>query len=57
MNNDFYTYIGLTVVWIVKYIFIPVGVAILAGVITNRVLRPQLKDKRKNGLIRAAFKN
>ena len=55
MNNDFYTYIGLSVVWIEKYIFIPVGVAVLAGIITNRVLKPQPERQKKKRSHKSRF--
>ncbi len=56
MNNDFYTYIGLSVVWIMKYIFIPIGVAVLAGIITNIVLRPQPERQKKKRPQKSRFK-
>jgi hypothetical protein len=55
MNNDFYTYIGLSVVWIVKYILIPIGVAVLAGIITNRVLKPQPERQKKKRSHKSRF--
>ncbi len=47
MNNDFYHIIGLTVVWCAKYMFIPLGVAIFARVIAEKLLRPQPKGQKK----------
>ena len=57
MGNDFYTYIGLSVVWILKYIFIPIGVAVLAGIITNRVLHPNPQRQKKKRSYKNRFKN
>ena len=47
MNNDLYTNIGYTVVWCVKYIFIPIGVSVSARIISDKLLRPQPEKQRK----------
>ncbi len=46
MENGLYTGIGFAVVWCMKYICIPIGVAVIARVIADRLLRPQ-PDKQK----------
>lgn len=47
MNNEFYTSIGYFVVWCMKYIFVPFGVAISARVFVDKVLLPQPERQRK----------
>ncbi|HHV98957.1 MAG TPA: hypothetical protein GXX36_05880 [Clostridiaceae bacterium] len=48
MNTDFYTNIGLAVVWCMESIFIPVGVAVSARIIiAEKLLRSQPKRQRK----------
>ena len=47
MNKEFYTNIGYSVVWCVKYIFLPIGVAVSAKVIAAKLLRPQPNRQRK----------
>jgi len=47
MSNDLYTNIGYIFVWCVKYIFIPLGVAITARCVTDKLLRPQPDKQRK----------
>ena len=47
MNKEFYTNIGYSVVWCVKYIFIPIGVAVTARIIAAKLLRPQPNRQRK----------
>lgn len=46
MENGFYAGIGFAVVWCMKYICIPIGTAVLARIIADRLLRPQ-PDKQK----------
>ena len=36
MSNDLYTNIGYIFIWCVKYIFIPLGVAITARCVTDK---------------------
>jgi len=51
VNIDFYTGIGIAVVWCVKYILIPVGVAVTARILAEKILRSQperQKNKRSN---------
>jgi hypothetical protein len=50
MNDEFYTGIGLLVVWCMKYIFIPIGVGVAIMLITRRILRPQPERQRKKRL-------
>ena len=47
MNDDFYTNIGHAVVLCVKYVFIPLGVAITARIIAEKLLRPQPYRQKK----------
>ena len=47
MNNEMYINIGYAVVWCIKYIFIPVGVAFTARVLADKLLRPQPVRQRK----------
>jgi hypothetical protein len=47
MNNEFYTNIGFTIVLSMKYIFIPLGVAVFARIIAEKLLRPQPKRQKK----------
>ena len=47
MVDTFYVYIGIAVVWCVKYIFIPFGVAVSARVVAGKLLQPQPKRQRK----------
>ena len=47
MNNELYTNIGFIVVWCVKYIFIPLGVAISARIFVDKLLHPQPDRQRK----------
>lgn len=47
MSDEFYTNIGLVVVWCVKCIFIPLGVAITARIIVDKLLLPQPDRQRK----------
>jgi len=51
VNIDFYTGIGMAVVWCLKYIIIPVGVAFSARILAEKVLRSQpgrQKNKRSD---------
>jgi hypothetical protein len=51
MDKEFYTNIGFTVVWCMKYIFIPIGVALTARILADKLLLPQpdrQKKKRSN---------
>jgi len=47
MDKELYINIGYTVVWCVKYIFIPIGVAVIARIIAERLLRPQPDRQKK----------
>ena len=47
LNNDLYTNIGYAIVWCLKFIFIPFGVAISARIAGERLLQPQPKGQRK----------
>ena len=52
MSSVLYTNIGFFVVWCMKYVFIPLGVAIVARVIVDKLLTPHPERQRKNGLIK-----
>lgn len=56
MNNGLYTNIGYTVVWCVKYIFIPLGVAVFARIFAEKLLRPQPERQRKKRSFKNRFK-
>jgi hypothetical protein len=47
MSNVLYTNIGFFVVWFIKYIFIPLGVAVLVRVIVDKLLKPHPERQRK----------
>ena len=47
MSNVLYTSIGFLVVWCVKYIFIPLGVAVFAKIIVDKLLKPHPERQRK----------
>ena len=47
MSNELYISIGLIVVWCIKYIFIPLGVAVFARIIVDKLLKPQPDRQRK----------
>jgi hypothetical protein len=52
MGNDLYINICFIFVWCVKYIFIPLGVAILGRILSEKLLRPRPKKQRKKRLIK-----
>jgi len=56
MNNDFYTIIGYAFILCIKYIFIPVGVAIIGSLLSEKLLRPQPKKQRKKRLVKNRLK-
>jgi len=56
MGNDLYISIGFTVVWCANYIFIPLGVAILGRILSEKLLRPRPKQQRKKRLIKNRLK-
>jgi hypothetical protein len=45
MNKEFYTYIGYAFVLCIKYIFIPIGVAIIGRLLSEKLLPPQPKKR------------
>lgn len=47
MNRELYTNIGFIVVWCMKYIFIPMMVAISARLIAEKLLRLQPGRQKK----------
>lgn len=47
MSNEFYTNIGYVIVWFIKYIFIPLGVAVSARIIADKLLQSQPERQRK----------
>jgi hypothetical protein len=56
MNIDIYTKIGFVLVWSIKIIFIPLGIAISARIIAEKILRPQPDRQRKKRSIKNRFK-
>ncbi len=47
MSREFFTNIGYAVVWCVKYIFIPFGVAVFAKIFAEKLLQPQPDRQKK----------
>lgn len=47
MKENLYATIGYTVVWIFRYIILPVTIAVLARVIADRLPRPQPERQKK----------
>ena len=47
MSNVLYTSIGFLVVWCAKYVFIPLGVAVLAKIIVDKLLKPHPERKKR----------
>ncbi len=47
LNNELYRNIGYAVVMCLKYIFLPIGVAVTARVIVDKLLQPQSERQRK----------
>ncbi len=47
MSVQFIINIGLAIMWCVKYIFIPFGIAVFARLFADRVSRPHPKRQRK----------
>lgn len=47
VNKDLYTYIGYAFVWCIRYIFIPIGVAVVGRIIAHKMLQPQPERQRK----------
>lgn len=45
MNKDFYANIGYLLILCTKYIFIPIGVAILGRLFSEKLLQPQPKKR------------
>jgi hypothetical protein len=56
MNKEVYTNIGYALVWCVKYIFIPLGVAVLARIIAEKLIPPQPERQRKKRSDKNRFK-
>ncbi len=56
MNKEFYTYIGYAFVLCIKYIFIPIGVAIIGRLLSQKLLPPQPKKQRKKRLVKNRLK-
>jgi len=57
MSKEFFTNIGYAVAWCMKYIFIPLGVAVFARIIAEKLLRPQPDRQKKKRSIKNRFKN
>ena len=56
MNDDLYTNIGFAVVWCMKYIFIPFGVAFSVRILADKLLLLQPLRQRKKRLHKNRFK-
>lgn len=59
MDKDFYTYTGYAFVLCIKCIFIPIGVAIIGRLISEKLIQPQPKKlvvQRKKRLIKNRLK-
>lgn len=56
MGNDVYTYIGYIVVWVVKYVIVPIAAAVLARIIGEWLLNPQPERQRKKRSDKNRFK-
>lgn len=56
MDNEAYTNVGYAYVWIIKCVFIPLGVAITARIIADKLLQPQPQRQRKKRLYKNRFK-
>jgi hypothetical protein len=50
VSRDFITDVANAVIWCMRYIFIPFGVAISARIVAEKYCNHSLKDKEKNGL-------
>jgi hypothetical protein len=50
MDYVLYTGIGFSIIWCAKYVFIPLGVAILARIIVDKLLKPQPGKHKKKRL-------
>ena len=47
MDRAIYTYIGIIVVWCVKFLFVPVIVGVVIKMITHKMFQPQPERQRK----------
>lgn len=56
MGNDIYTYIGYIVVWVVKFVIVPIVAAVLARIIAEWLLKPQPERQRKKRSDKNRFK-
>jgi hypothetical protein len=56
MDHEVYTNIGYAVVWCVKYILIPFGVAVSSRIVYDRLLPPQPERQRKKRSDKNRFK-
>jgi hypothetical protein len=56
VDGNFYTNIGYAVIWCIKYLFIPIGVAISARIIADKLLQPQPGRQRKKRFHKNRFK-
>jgi hypothetical protein len=56
MNKEIYTNIGYALVWGVKYLLIPLGIAVLARIIAEKLLPPQPERQRKKRSDKNRFK-
>jgi hypothetical protein len=56
MGNGIYTYIGYIVVWVVKYVIVPIAAAVFARIIADWLLKPQPGRQRKKRSDKNRFK-
>lgn len=56
MEDDFYTYIGIAVVWCVKYIFIPFGVGFSVKIAAKKVTSTTASKAKKETVQIKPFK-
>jgi hypothetical protein len=50
MGDDFYTVFGYVAFWVMKYIFIPIGVGVAITVVAHKLLQPQPEGQKKRRL-------
>ncbi len=56
VDNEFLTNIGYAVVWCMKYMFIPFGVAVSAIIFAEKLLQPQPDRQKKKRSYKNRFK-
>ncbi|MCX8130286.1 MAG: hypothetical protein N3I35_09330 [Clostridia bacterium] len=55
MDRELYADLGFAVIWCIKYIFIPFGVAVSSRYIAEKLLRPQSERQRKKRSVKNRF--